>query len=403
MLAGSQREHAVVLEQDHGLRREVVSGLPAFRGIQVHRTFLEVDGVGIQQAAAGLDREGALDRALKRRLAHAAFGQQLRQVAVGRVGIEFQVVAGVDGVDGALLQEFRAAVAAALLHGAVIADDDAVVAQIIPEDDVEQGVAADGVLRAELVVAGHDASAARLPDDGFVRKEDFLIDLLLRQGRAPAIAQEVLGGGGHALAEILGLQALDKGGAHGGRQIAVLAVGLLHAGPVGAADDVHHRRQGELLAQVAHRAGRLPHFHGQQRRVPGAGDGHLLGIGRGALGGDARDALVMDDGRDAGGGMVDQIILDVGDELAELVRIQALGTGQLADMAGAVRNHFLALVKGKDTIDHQLARVDAEKLGRAVLHGKAVIDGIDQRLVLFIRIRRRPGGTSHGQQDGRKQ
>ena len=236
-----------------------------------------------------------------------------------------------------------------------------------------------------------------------MREEDFLIDFLLRQGRAAAVAQEVLGGGGDTFAETIGLQALDKGGAHRGRQIAVLAVGLLHAGPVGAADDVHHRRQGERLAQVAHRAGRLPHFHGQQRRVPGAGDGHLLGIGRGALGGDARDALVVDDGRDAGRRMVDHVILDIGNELPQLIRVQALGAGQLADMASAVRNHFLALVDGEDPIDHQLARVDAKELGRAVLHGKSVIHGVYKRLILLVRIGGRLGGTGHGQQERQRQ
>ena len=262
-----------------------------------------------------------------------------------------------------------------------------------------QGVAANGVLRAELVVAGHDAAAARLPDDGFVRKEDFLIDLLLRQGRAAAIAQEVLGGGGHALAETLGLEAFDEGGAHGGRKVSVLAVGFLHAGPVGAADDVHHRRQGELLAQVAHRAGGLPHLHGEQRGVPGAGDGHLLGIGRGALGGYARDTFVVDDGRDAGRGVVDHIILDVGDQPAKFVGVQALGTGQLADMAGAVRNQFLALLQGEHTVHHQLTGVDSEELGGPVLHGETVVHCVYKRLILLVRIGGRLRGTSGGQQD----
>ena len=236
-----------------------------------------------------------------------------------------------------------------------------------------------------------------------MREENLLIDFLLRQGRAAAIAQEVLGRGGHALAETLGLEAFDEGGAHGGRKVSVLAVGFLHAGPVGAADDVHHRRQGELLAQVAHRAGCLPHLHREQRRVPGAGDGHLLGIGRGALGGYARDTFVVDDGRDAGGRVVDHIILDVGDQLAQLVGVQALGAGQLADMAGAVRDQFLALLQGEYAVHHQLTGVDSEELGGPVLHGEAVIDGIDQRLVLFIRVRRRPGGTSRGQQEGQGQ
>ena len=101
--------------------------------------------------------------------------------------------------------------------------------------------------------------------------------------------------------------------------------------------------------------------------------------------------------------MVDHIILDVGDELAELVGIQALGAGQLADMAGAVRNHFLALLEGEDAVHHQLARVDSEELRRAVLHGKAVIHGVYKRLILLVRIGGRLGGTGHGQQERQRQ
>ena len=100
--------------------------------------------------------------------------------------------------------------------------------------------------------------------------------------------------------------------------------------------------------------------------------------------------------------MVDHVILDIGNELPQLVRVQALGAGQLADMAGAVRNHFLALLEGEDAVHHQLARVDSEELRRAVLHGETVIHGVHERLILFVRIGGRLGGTGHGQQDGRK-
>ena len=236
-----------------------------------------------------------------------------------------------------------------------------------------------------------------------MREEDLLVDFLLRQGRAAAIAQKVLGGGSHALPETLGLKAFDKGGTHGGGKVSVLAVGFLHAGPVGAADDVHHRRQGELLAQVAHRTGSLLHLHGEQRGIPGAGDGHLLGIGRGALGRHASDALVVDDGRDAGRGVVDHIILDIGNQLAQFVRIQTLGAGQLADVAGAVWNQFLALLQGENAVYHQLARVDSKELGGPVFHREAVIDSIHQRLILFVRVGSRLRGTGNSQQDGQRQ
>ena len=199
--------------------------------------------------------------------------------------------------------------------------------QIVPENYVEQGVAAYGVLGAELVVAGHNAAAAGLAYYGLVREEDFLVDFLLGEGRAAAVAKEVLGGGGDAVAEAIGLKAFDKCSSHCGCEVSVLAVRFLYAGPMGAADYVNHWRQGKLLSKVAHRACRLPHFYGEKSRVPGAGYGHLLGVCCGALCGYSGDAFVVYHCRNAGGGMVDHIVLNVSDQLAQFVCVQTLRTG----------------------------------------------------------------------------
>ena len=111
----------------------------------------------------------------------------------------------------------------------------------------------------------------------------------------------------------------------------------------------------------------------------------------------------MDDSRNASGGVVDHIVLDIGNQLAQFVRVQALGAGQLADMAGAVRNQFLTLLQGENAVHHQLARVDTKELGGPVFHGKAVIDSIHQRLILLIRVGDRLRGTGDGQQEGQRQ
>ena len=67
-------------------------------------------------------------------------------------------------------------------------------------------------------------------------------------------------------------------------------------------------------------------------------------------------------------------------------------------MAGAVRDHLLALLQGKDPVDHQFTGVDSKELGRAVLHGKTVIHSVYERLILLVRMGGRLRGTS-GQQD----
>ena len=228
-----------------------------------------------------------------------------------------------------------------------------------------------------------------------MREQDFLINFLPAEFGASAVTEEMLGRSGDPVTESLGLQSFDEGRAKGGSQIAVFSIGLFDAGPVRAADDIDHGRERELLSESAHHVGRLAHLDREKVRIPGAGDAYLLGIGRCALGGHAGDAFVMDDGGDTGVRPVDEIVLDIGNQCADFVRVEVLRTGHLAYVSGSVRDDFAGFLYGELAVDHEFARVDAEQLGGTVLDTQPLIDGVDFRLKRLVALR---GGTCSQQQ-----
>ena len=88
----------------------------------------------------------------------------------------------------------------------------------------------------------------------------------------------------------------------------------------------------------------------------------------------------MEDGGDAGARFVHQIVLDVPDHLADLVRVLVLRTGGLADVADAVGEDLPAFFEGDLAVHQQFAGIDAVQLGRLLFERQPVIDGIHQRV-----------------------
>ena len=232
-----------------------------------------------------------------------------------------------------------------------------------------------------------------------MREQDLFIEILPRERVGPAVAEEMLGGGGYAFLESLGLQARHEGAAHGGGQVAVLPAGLLDPGPVRGADEVQHGGKGVLLAHGAHVRGRPLRLGADEIGIPGAGDADGLGIGRRALGGQSSEGFLMEDGGDAGPRFFHQIVLDILDHFADLVRVLVLRAGGLADVADPVGEDLPAFFEGDLAVHQQFTGIDAVQLGRFLFQRQPVIDGIHQ---LFERIFL--GGATadrhHGEKEG---
>ena len=134
---------------------------------------------------------------------------------------QIDVIAGIYGGDSLLK---RAQPTLNFGDGAVVADNNALEAQIAAQDVIQGFLACAAFLPVELVVARHHDAASGGADDGFVRQEYLFDKLFFSCVSAAAIAREVLGAGGNPFLQVAVLQALDEGGAHCGRQITVLAV-----------------------------------------------------------------------------------------------------------------------------------------------------------------------------------
>ena len=121
----------------------------------------------------------------------------------------------------------------------------------------------------------------------------------------------MLGGGDHAVGEVVALQPADVGEAHLRHEMRVLAVGLLEPAPARVAAEVEHRRQAVMGADRPHlqadRVGELGVELGPERR----GDADRLredgGLARHQPGAD----LLVHDGRDAEPRVLAQVVLQL--------------------------------------------------------------------------------------------
>ena len=120
--------------------------------VQFEFTFCAKHRILVQQAGAGLHQEHPLHGLFESLFRNTSFSEQFRKVAVACRRTEFHVIACRNGVHRTLLEILFRPVERALLNGAIVTDDRSGIFKIIPEYHVDEGVAADGVVVAELVV-----------------------------------------------------------------------------------------------------------------------------------------------------------------------------------------------------------------------------------------------------------
>ena len=171
-------------------------------------------------------------------------------------------------------------------------------------------------------------------------------------GLGHGVAEEVLGRRDHAGVEVIALQAADEGDAERRREVRVFAVGLVHAAPARVARDVEHR--GERLGE-ADRAHLLTDELGHLLdgvRVPGRGQRDRGRERREARGDDAVQGLVVEDGRDAGAGVLDEVPLQRVDRRGDLRRALRAEHADARDLADAAAERLL------DGCGHDALRAD---------------------------------------------
>ena len=107
------------------------------------------------------------------------------------------------------------------------------------------------------------------------------------------------------------LEPADVGAAHLGRQVGVLAVGLLDPAPARIARDVEHRREGLSGPGGQHAPADRRRHHLDELGVPRGGGADRLLEGRRVPGQQAVQRLLVDDRRDPQARLLDEVALDL--------------------------------------------------------------------------------------------
>ena len=283
---------------------------------------------------------------------------------------EVDVAAGLDGHRSA---DNRLVLGAELVDGRIVAHHHTVEAEIATQDilqDLAIGHALD-VLAVSVfhrMIAGHHGTTACQADHRLVRQQDLFHQFLVFGIATTAIAQIVLRAGTHAFLQITLLQALHEGHTHHGRQVGILAIGLLQTVEARIAAYVDHRRQRQHATHLAHRGTRLQRLLLGQLRVERACLSYLLRIDGGTTCVDTRQHLLVEEGRYAAGRIVDEPVLQGCHTVAQLVGLARYLTAILREVADAVGDDFAAFRRVQlSLLVEELVHVHTPQLGDALL------------------------------------
>ncbi|MEY9490332.1 hypothetical protein RKD26_006126 [Streptomyces calvus] len=185
----------------------------------------------------------------------------------------------------------------------VVGDDGALEAPRVAEQPGQQRLVGGRGHAVDVVVGVHHGPGAALADGHLERRQQDVGPLAGAHGGGGEVAS---GAGGGVADEVLergddarGLQALDVGGADGADEVGVLADGLLHPAPAGVAHHVEDGRETLVDADGTHVGADGGGHAAHELRVEGGTPGQRDGIGGGAPGGEAGQALLVGDGGNA--------------------------------------------------------------------------------------------------------
>ncbi len=320
-----QRQGAVVGQQDDRLLGDLAGQFPVLGPVQVdaaaqrlrvrqvHAVERGRDGapVRVEQAEQRLLGEDAAHRPVDQCLRDPALGDRLDQRgAEGLDGGQFDVDArpqrgarGVGPVGGEAVQGLQEG------DAEVVGDDGSLEPPGVAQQPGQQRLVGRGRHTVDVGVGVHDGAGAALAHGHLERRQQDVGPFAGAHGRGGEVAA---GAGGGVADEVLeggddpgGLQAPHVRGADGADEVRVLADGLLHPSPAGVADHVEDGGEALVDADGPHVAADGGGHAAHHVRVEGGAPGQRHGVGRGAPGGEAGQALLVRDGGNAeaaGGG-----------------------------------------------------------------------------------------------------
>ena len=237
----------------------------------------------------------------------------------------------------------------------------------------------------DVGVGVHHRTRPRERDGRLERREDHVHQLAAAHrdrpvvaGRAGSgVAGEVLQGGDHPGA----LQAAHVGAARDGDEVGVFAHGLLDPAPPVVAHDVDDRRQTLLHPDRGHVAADRGGHAFDEVGVEGGAPGDGRGVDGGAVGGEPREALLVDDRRDTEARAVDHRALlahQLGRALRGRERAAAVDAGEVAEPVAARLGERRGRARGEHVLHrrdvlvarlggHRVAHPAAAELGRLLL------------------------------------
>ena len=179
------------------------------------------------------------------------------------------------------------------------------------------------------MIARHDALAASRTDHRLVGQQDLFHEFLLVGIATTTIAKVVFRAGTHACLQVTLLESLHKGHTHGGREVAVFTIRLFETVERGDTAHIDHGRECQCTTHLTQGRAGLTCLQLSQFGIERTGLSDLLGIDGSPLGVDAREHLLVEEGRDAVGGVLFQPVLYGCHHVANGIRIARHLEGKL--------------------------------------------------------------------------
>src|SRR5450759_2496761 len=287
------------------------------------------------------------------------------------------------------------------LDADVVGRHDAVKPPFVPKDRSEQLARCVAGHSVDITVGWHDAAEAGLANRSLEREELLIPELsptnvdrrLVETTFRHAVADEVLAGGDHPVAEGRSLQGADIGHAHRGREVRILPIGLLDPTPTRVAGDVENGAKRVSGARGEHSSpdsrGNLP----EQLRVEGGGRADRLLEARRRPGKQAVETLLMDDRRNPEPRPLDEVPLDLVGGACHFGGLQVGGSRESRDLSQTRSKELVELPAVEPVVADDLEGPDRSELCDLLLDrhpakqiGNPFVDGQGRILVVQLRL-----------------
>ena len=379
---GAERQHPVIGQQHRALLGEPARDAAVRRAVEVDLTGRAVE-VGVEQTQLLLLREDAGHRPVDHRLVEEARPHPLDQGGVGVQGGQLDVDAGLErelrcltGVGGDLVHRLEEG------HGEVVGDDDPVEAPSVAQELGEVFAGCRDGHPVDLGVGVHHRAHAAVTDRHLERRQEDVRHLAGPRvyGRMVApclragVPHEVLQGGVHARI----LQPPHIGRSDGADDVGVFGDALVDPSPPRIADDVEHRRQALVDAELAHRPADEAAHLGDEVGIEGRAPRQRCGEGGRLPGRETGETLLVHERGDPQASLALQPALLVPQPLGPRDRIDRAGAVDPREVPDSMHDRVLEPGRGlhlaREGSDHLIALVDpeADELAELLLEGHAV-------------------------------